>query len=264
MAEPVLFLVSRGLLEHKGRMGASIWEYLWFIDRVTKDEPDGHGKFNGLVLGGAHVTAAQIARDLHEHINTAKRNIQSLEAHGYIKRRKHSDNSWSVIVTNSEKWFWNRGTRTEIGASVAPELVQPRTETGTGNKEGHDRDKTATKPKRPSAFDALLLELPSWLPREAWIEWCQHRRELRKPITETAARKSIRRLDEYRVDGISPSTVIDHSIANGWQGLYPPKNKPTTESMFVATTESMELPPSPSAKLRQQLNAGMAQSGDLR
>ena len=56
--EPILFLVSNGLLEHKDRMGAAIWEYLWLIDKVTKDEPDGNGKFNGVVLGGKPISAA--------------------------------------------------------------------------------------------------------------------------------------------------------------------------------------------------------------
>ena len=97
-----------------------------------------------------------------------------------------------------------------------PELVQPRTQTGTCNKERHDIDKTEIKPKRPSAFNPVSLELPSWLPREAWSEWCQHRREVRKPLTEIAAKKSVLCLERYRVDGHSPASVIDHSIANGW------------------------------------------------
>jgi len=279
MSQPVLFLVSRGLLEHRDRIRTAIWEYLWFVDRVTKDEPDGDGKFNGLVLGGAHVTAAQIARDLEEHINTAKRNIQSLEVHGYIRRRKHSDNSWSVIVTNSKKWFWNRGSRTQSGANsqqnmcdpptensatLAPDLVSPRTETGTSNKERHDSDKTEPKPKRPSASDPLLLELPSWLPRESWTDWCQHRREMRRPLTEIAAKKSISSLDRYRVDGHSPERVIDHSITNGWQGLYPPREKAMMEPILPATSPPLEVAPSPSARMRQQLEATAPRLGDFK
>jgi hypothetical protein len=103
VSEPILFLVSRGLLEHKDRMGAAIWEYLWFVDRVTKDEPDGNGKFNGLVLGGTPFKAEVIAQDLHEHVKTVLQNVRKLEAQGYIIRKRHEGNLCSFIVTNSKK-----------------------------------------------------------------------------------------------------------------------------------------------------------------
>lgn len=154
-SEPILFLVSNGLLEHKDRMGAAIWEYLWLIDRVTKDEPDGLGKFNGVVLGGKPLSAAMIASDLKEHINTAKINLRSLEVGRYIVRHRLSDNRFSCTVTNSKKWFWNRGPRTENCPSPRTENcttlgqkpVLPRTETCASNKE----DKTETRQKEKRA-----------------------------------------------------------------------------------------------------------------
>jgi hypothetical protein len=160
--EPILFLVSNGLLEHKPRMGAAIWEYLWFIDRVTKDEPDGSGKFNGLVLGGQPVSALTIARDLREHVNTAATNIKALESAGYIIRRRRPDNRCSYVVTNSKKWFWNRNTSvgstpTEncvggLGAATENCLTLPQkpvpapTENCVSNKE--DTTETRQKEKR--------------------------------------------------------------------------------------------------------------------
>src|ERR1017187_9737915 len=106
--KPILFVVSKGLLEHRDRMRAAIWEYLWLIDKVTKDEPDGRGKFNGVVLGGKPLSAAMIASDLKEHINTAKTNLRSLEVNGYIVRSRLPDSRFTCTVTNSKKWFWNR------------------------------------------------------------------------------------------------------------------------------------------------------------
>jgi len=160
--EPILFVVSRGLLEHKPRMGAAVWEYLWFIDKVTKDEPDGNGKFNGLVLGGAPVSAATIANDLHEHLNTAKANIKLLEAEGYIVRQRRPNNRCSYVVTNSKKWLLSRrsfkgDTGTENCASTGTgnctgpvqKTVPVWTENCTSNKE-ENRDTTVKQHKRPS------------------------------------------------------------------------------------------------------------------
>jgi hypothetical protein len=148
--EPILFLVSNGLLEHKDRMGAAIWEYLWLIDKVTKDEPDGQGKFNGVVLGGKPLTAATIACDLKEHLNTAKINLRALEVGGYIVRHRLPDNRFSCTVTNSKKWFWNRGPRTENCTTLGQKPVLPRTKTCTSNKE--DKTETRQKEKKDTAL----------------------------------------------------------------------------------------------------------------
>jgi uncharacterized protein YdaU (DUF1376 family) len=73
-------------------------------------------------------------------------------------------------------------------------------------------------------FDPLSVELPEWLPAALWAEWVEYRKALRKPIkTSQGANGSIRELDKYRGEGITPEQVIRHSIAREYQGLYPPK-----------------------------------------
>jgi hypothetical protein len=106
--EPILFLVSNGLLEHKPRMGMAVWTYLWFLDKVTRDVPDGKGKFDGLVLGNTPFKAERIAHDLHDHVQTVLENVRKLEVENYIVRKRHAGNLCSFIVTNSKKWFWRR------------------------------------------------------------------------------------------------------------------------------------------------------------
>jgi hypothetical protein len=226
--EPILFLVSRGLLEHKDRMGAAIWEYLWFLDRVTKDDPDGNGKFNGLVLGGAPFKAELIAHDLHEHVKTVLQNVRKLEAEGYIIRRRHTGNLCSFTVTNSKKWFWRRrieNTPSDAGGSEnAPsEGAQPLprgSETTPAYKERQDRDTTKNK-TNGTAFDASQISLPSWLPQDAWQEFVQHRKDQKNPLTELAAKKTIKKMETLRAEGNDPRAVIDQTIANCWTALYP-------------------------------------------
>lgn len=102
----IMLPVSRGLLDHKKRMGTAIWEFLWFVDKVTQDVPDGGGKFHGLVLGGRPVSLAHVASDLQEHVDTAKRNVKALELGGYLLRRRLPGNRCAYIVANSMKWLW--------------------------------------------------------------------------------------------------------------------------------------------------------------
>lgn len=108
--------------------------------------------------------------------------------------------------------------------------------TSTTNKDkdpDKDKDKELKDPplnppkgKRGSKnFDPLSVELPEWLSPALWAEWVEYRKALRKPIkTSQGANGSIRELDKYRGEGITPEQVIRHSIAREYQGLYPPKD----------------------------------------
>lgn len=75
--------VWNGVLEHRERIDAAIWEFLWLLDSVT-DERDGVG----IVLGGAPVKASRIAKDLAFDEWTVRQHLKTLEGGHYIKRRR--------------------------------------------------------------------------------------------------------------------------------------------------------------------------------
>ncbi len=116
------------------------------------------------------------------------------------------------------------------GYSSAP-TVAATTTTNTDkdpdtDKELKDPPLNPPKGKRGSKnFDPLSVELPEWLSPALWAEWVEYRKALRKPIkTSQGANGSIRELDKYRGEGITPEQVIRHSIAREYQGLYPPND----------------------------------------
>jgi len=68
--------------------------------------------------------------------------------------------------------------------------------------------------------------LPDWLNQESWLEYVQHRKEIKKPMTALAATKAMAKLKDMANGSFTQKQIIDHSIANGWQGLfYPDKQK---------------------------------------
>ena len=82
--------------------------------------------------------------------------------------------------------------------------------------------------KAPSGFDPSAIDLPDWLERFDWVRWCKDRAARGKKLTEEAVRLQLRYLDDLRHQGHSPASVIDHSIANGYQGLFAPKGTTPT------------------------------------
>ena len=67
------------------------------------------------------------------------------------------------------------------------------------------------------------LTPPGWLPEQAWKQFKEHRQRLRKPLTARGEELAIKTLDKLRAEGHDPAEVIDNSILNGWQGLFPPR-----------------------------------------
>lgn len=73
--------------------------------------------------------------------------------------------------------------------------------------------------------DSVLLEiqLPEFLPLQNWKEFIQHRRELKKPLTELAASKFISKITREHQQGFNIIELLDVAISSGYQTTYPPK-----------------------------------------
>lgn len=69
------------------------------------------------------------------------------------------------------------------------------------------------------------MDLPRWLDEEIWNEFIEHRKEIRKPMTDRAQRMMLRKLTRMVEAGMDANQCIEESILNGWQNVYPCKNE---------------------------------------
>jgi uncharacterized protein YdaU (DUF1376 family) len=89
---------------------------------------------------------------------------------------------------------------------------------------------TPTSPPSPSLSTTTsktkvrdASELPDWIPSESWQGYIEMRRLIRKPMTENAKKLAVGKLAALKADGNDPTAVLEASIFNSWQGLFPPK-----------------------------------------
>ena len=70
------------------------------------------------------------------------------------------------------------------------------------------------------------LNSPEFL--SSWGDWVLHRGEIKKPLTPTASKLALRKLEKLGHD--RAVAAIQHSIANGWQGIFEPDGKASKKS----------------------------------
>lgn len=88
------------------------------------------------------------------------------------------------------------------------------------NKQDQKHVASAPAPVKPKAckFDPLTAK-PTNVSPEVWADWCQHRREIHKPLTAKSCEQQAKALEGHT----TPDQVLVNSISNGWTGIFPEK-----------------------------------------
>lgn len=157
--------------------------------------------------------------------------IRWLEEHHALTADRSNGRHTKYVITPSDFTLNLYASRT--GAS--PEPVRLADTTGTAGEPDLSASRTGpvrqadTNRKEPSRTKIKSnrqgaqsgLEIPDWLPADAWREYVAHRKAIRKPMaTDYAKKLAIGTLGKLRDAGHEPKAVIDQSIGNGWQGLF--------------------------------------------
>jgi|GEM_PF-7015072 len=134
------FPVSAGLLDprHVQAIGGAVWVYLWFLNRVTRDEQRACGDFVGVVLHGRPLSIDEIAEELGVDYHACRRQLARLVNTGYVERKRTGAGMFSYTVTKSKRWAWKRqaaGARNQRSNSTEKQAdLFPPTEAPTEQK----------------------------------------------------------------------------------------------------------------------------------
>lgn len=123
----------------------------------------------------------------------------------------------------------NTAQKTESVISENPNKTNIKEE---GDKE---EDKDKKKNKRDNGFQPDFDSLPSWMvePLKVWMEY---RRQLKKKYVPAGWELLIKKIEADYQSESELMEAVQHSIANGWTGLFKPKQKmaqttPLTEEL---------------------------------
>ncbi|HDS1682152.1 TPA: helix-turn-helix domain-containing protein [Pseudomonas putida] len=136
-----------------------------------------------------------------------------------VERRVRLSNLFGKSNTYSE----NAATLFGKGGDPYSEKAE---ESNTKSNSTNEGERAAAKAssvalRKASKFDPLTA-CPANVTPSVWADWCQHRKEIRKPLTATTCAKQAKTLAGHH----APDAVINQSISNGWTGLFPEKVLP--------------------------------------
>lgn len=93
------------------------------------------------------------------------------------------------------------------------------------------------KASKARAWDASLVDLPACVDRQQWVDFVEHRRKKKSPVTELAAARLLKKLAAHPEHA---DRMLDDAIANGWTGVFPPRS----------TQHTPAAPPAPEHRTR--------------
>jgi hypothetical protein len=100
-------------------------------------------------------------------------------------------------------------------------------ETHETHLEENRREEKRKEPphKLPPGGDIVIsnsnTSLPDWIAPDDWADYESMRKSIRKPMTPRARLLAVRTLERLRAQGEEPAAVLQQSILQSWQGLFP-------------------------------------------
>ena len=104
----------------------------------------------------------------------------------------------------------NASTNGTVTLTPLPDAL-PREE-----KRREEKKEQKQAPATPSA----LVEVPDWVPADAWAGFVENRKKIRHPLTSRAAKLVLAELVRLKASGHPPGAVLDQSTRNGWRDVF--------------------------------------------
>lgn len=148
--------------------------------------------------------------------------LVQLERIGYIELRRDGAKAIGLVVRFSEHQRVSHPTPSKLRMKFeslpknSGDVREPLRPEGKGKElKGTGKGKEQSAPEAREVF-----EIPEWVDRQAFDRFIAMRKKNRKPVADAALPLLVQKLDALRRAGNDPTSVLDQSTLNGWQGLF--------------------------------------------
>lgn len=170
------------------------------------------------------ITVTQLAKIAGLRRQHASSGLSSLEGIGAVLKRDGKRGYLLKLNKNYEQWG-----RPKTGHVPKQDADRPK----TGRQTVPKRDTQKKTQKKTTKENPLYPPLPDSVPEQAWADYVDHRKRIRKPLTEKAVTLSLNKLAALAEKGHPAQAVIDQTIERGWTGLFPLKGDDKPEEDLV-------------------------------
>lgn len=153
------------------------------------------------------------AKEWNRKLDGSEKYPNSEACEGRINLRPTSEKSPSKVGRISEQ-----GRKKIREGSEKSPTNQGTSNQGTNQVTSNQGKQGANAPSKSAKFDPLTAK-PENVSPEVWTDWCQHRREIHKPLTAKSCEQQAKALANHP----TPDSVLVLSISNGWTGIFPDK-----------------------------------------
>ena len=172
------------------------------------------------VLSRNCITSLSIQKDYEKWTNGTQNRAVERRNNFELLNKKYVE---ETLERHTEPCRLTNGTQNRAvnGTATCAAIIKKTKDNKSTTKIGKKKINTC-KPHiyTPPTGEQLKENGSSWINPGAWNDFVQHRREIKKPLTELATKKSIEFLSKYKN---RQREIIDISIRSRWQGLFPPK-----------------------------------------
>ena len=131
-----------------------------------------------------------------------------------------------ATLPNFHKYNAPSGTRGKTNAErqkAFRERQKASNSNGNSNGKSNITNNAREEKRREELNTSTASPLPDWIPEDAWNSYVEMRKKVRKPMTGKAVDLAVAELEKLREQGSDPRAVLDQSVLNSWQGLFPLK-----------------------------------------
>lgn len=196
--------------------------------------------------GKAWPSIAHLVEKLGKSERTVQRAIRRLVEAGHIqqRQRRHDTALYTVhpVLNDSKPVSVTGVSVTPVDPTPVTNAPKTRPTDTLIAKNNQSSSKTTSSPKRRArsapAQPPSEVELPEWIPVEAWEGWLEMRRTKGAKPTGRGLRLSIEQLRKLADAGHPPGAVLDQSTRELWLGLFPIKDTQNEQSRSIGRSQT--------------------------